>query len=590
MKFSALVISLLPTLALGQAFGRFGYSSSLLVPGLSVDKGGFRAKLPGATAFRFEQPSTYWKVVETTPNRQGVSLSGKPWCPAKVRQDLTAVGFSLYVERGLGLKLSSAQAPYISWAEGSVGTDVASAPARWAMISFRDAQPPVVLGFLDGSQGLKLTGRPGDWTIRTGNDYRGWIRVALPFGLAGRATSTAATLGAASRAVSAAGDVWYAPPAQLKETRLVSDDQAVTVTWEYDRPGAVVPTPLALAPITWYRLSTASKINSLDGYTEEGPQAVLGGRSLSVRLPVRRLYPGRAITEGRLEGSPIATVSALDPAGIAELSLATLCAQADEGVREAGRMAAADYFENLLAVREPNTTQNLPYAVDGEGLDILAAHALLKSARITAGFELEPGNALLTSLSWRRDALTWQLARTETRGEMTRRAAALAALAGWLLGTDEGRLEAALFEAGLAAQEALPIWLKRRGVTQTVPRRETLAGLRKLVFNRTTLVGDDTSYKPLLSPLRVLGQFALEYEKGALSWSAPREGTAGFTLIGPVGDILPSVNLSAIRLTPLGGLLVDCDVKSKGRCEASVTLTQGAIIPRMHAWPAFTER
>lgn len=588
MRFWALAISLLPALAGAEAFGRFGYNSAFTIPGLTLDKGGFRAKTPGATAFRFDQPSTYWKVVETTAARQSVSLSGKPWCPAKARQDLTSPGFQLFVERGISLRLSSSQAPFLSWSSGSVGPDVATAPAKWVLVSFRAAQPPLLIGFMDQPEGLTVTGKAGDWRIRSSASYKGWIRVALPFGLAPRPTASAATLGALTRAVGSFGNLWSDPSPVLQSLSVRGDEASVTATWTYDRPGAVVPNPVILAPISWYRLTTSSNLAAFDGYTEEGPQVVQRTTELSVRFPARRMPTGRAVTQVSATDAPIASASSVDPRSVTELALATLLAAADEGVQSAAQSTAAEFLESLPAIREPNSGQSLPFLADGTGMDVVAAQAVMKSARHTAGFDPDAENSFLTSLTWRRDALTWRLASAPSA--VSRRASALAAIAGCISGTDAARLEAGLFEAGLAAEEALPTWLNRRGYkTAAETPLQVMPGLRKLLLGRTTLPGDDGEYRALLSPLRILGFGAFFLQGTNLNWNARSAGTFGFSLVGPLDDVLPVLNLSAIRISTVGPLMIDCDIKAMGPCQAALSLKPGVGLPPLRAWPGYRE-
>ncbi len=579
-----------------QAFGRFGYTEKVAVPSFEVTREGFQIKSPLADGFRFETASTWWRPLATSEYQQVVGLSGVGRSPSKVRFDLFEPGFALYFGTGVGLHTASTAAPYLSWAEGSVGPGVPTPKVSWLMLSFRNAQPPVVLAFLGPPAAVTLTGRSGDWTLRTDSLYQGWVRVVAPFGVRGYSTNTAAELGRLVKRVVAEAAVWTAPAPRLLDVRVTEEPTAVTAVWTFDRPGALVPTPITLAPLGGYPLKLQSKTRRI-GADEEGPLVIGEESALVVRMPVRRVPTGRGVGVGGRASDAIGTVSPIDLPSVVEIALQNLCGTRDSLARQAGEDVLGAFLSDARYEVEPYTNQRLPFAAGGEGMDLVAAHALLMQARDTAERASSVGNALLTSLAWRRDWYTWRLWCPDP--VLARRAGALAAVSGAICPEAARRLDAAMFEAGLAAERGLPIWRRRvlGGPDTRTPLIEPLDALRSDLFLRTGAGAAATEYVRLLqSDVRVFGEVGVTTELDGnvvvLAWHAEAGQRVQLILasayplaVSPGGNVKDLRFDEALGFTTLKGV-----AEADGKCTVRLTPpTWASALPAMPGLPRYSE-
>ncbi len=436
---------------------------------------------------------------------------------------------------------------------------------RWAILSFPDDEPPIVIGFTRRAASLQIGGAPGRWTIGTaGKDDLGWVRLALPVGNHPFATNSPGELGRLAALAGANAALWSVPPADLKGFSVVGDANGVTATWSFDRPGVVVPLALDLASGGGYGVRILSGVRRTGlksgetGDRDEITTVVTTGPDLVVRFPARLVPPGRALAIGRPE--PLAPpTGATDVGGVARYALSRLLA----GSAPAPDALDDAYYAAAPSGTEPLTGQRLLFAPDGTGLDLAAANALLARCRANAAADLAAASLLpppappsapasapaaprpaagaegesagvkteaagrtplaepqLVSLVWRRDWRTLGFFGVESR--LARRAGALAALAGALSPDPARRLEGALFEAGLAADRVLAV---RRALAAGAPSPrlgEPFGPLRAALFARAFGREDDPFWATLRSPLRVGGEGAVTTEDGeTLAWTAP---------------------------------------------------------------------
>jgi hypothetical protein len=437
--------------------------------------------------------------------REEIDLGTGPGeSPTALSVNLLSPGFMLNFPKGFALHLKSTSAPYLSWRDASVGEHVPTPPVHWIAVSFKQGQPPIVLGFLDNLVSLQVDGQVGDWTIRTQSPYRGWVRIALPFGTQPLATDSAATLGKLSVSVAEANELWWQPAPRLKGTIIQDEDTAIEATWQFDRKGAIVPRGAALANLGAYPLSIKSKTHRLDGYTEEGPTTICDEDSLTIRFPINRVPLGRSITVGSPAMEPIGTVSAFDVGGIVELAFENLLAARDERSRKTAEDAVAELIQETQYSLEPHTNQSLPYGADGKGIDSAAANALLYQAYTMSTKPTSQDNSLLTSVTWRRDWYSWMVWTPETKE--SRRAGAFAALAGALCPEPERRLEAAMCQAGLAADRGLGIFFARSARKPEPKYLEPIWTVRNTVFDMVQTPRHPSAFADtLLGVLRIFG-------------------------------------------------------------------------------------
>jgi hypothetical protein len=430
------------------------------VPGLELDAEGLRVRHPAADRLRFEHRSLLWVVQDTSATGQTVTLTGASGAPAKVRANLWGEGLELYFRSGIRLRLTSMQAPYLTWSEGSVGPGVPTPSSGWCLLSFRDSQPPLLFAFQGKQAGLVLEGRSGDWVLRTDRAFQGWVRVVAPLGIQPHPTNSARALGELVQAVRPFAEAWRQPTPTVLETRVEDSPTAVEVRYRFDAPGAVVPPAAVLAPLGGYGVKLSGELIRRPALNEEGPVSVLRGTDLTLRFPCRRIPTGRALAVGQPTWQPPATVAAIDPPSVVELALGLLTSWSDRAAQTAAEEALTSFLGEATFEPEPNTKAPLPFGADGNQAELVAAHALLMQASRGNERASSEGNSLLTSLAWRRDTATWRF--WGVPAVKARRIGALAAVAGALCPEPERRLDGALFEAGLAAERGLQVWLRRR--------------------------------------------------------------------------------------------------------------------------------
>ena len=505
---STVLAALLVVLVGAEGFGRFGYRTTPELPGLSLDMTGFRSKSPQADKFEFAAPARQWKLAAASAEGQTVLLNAQALGPQKARYNLWQPGASLYFEKGMQFKVASTGCPYLTWSDGTVGEGVPTPETSWVLISFRTPQPPILLVLESGKAGFHFTGKAGAWVLKTETRFQGWMRVIQPLGTSEVAANSAASLGQLNQRVFENVTIWTQPAPILQNLEVKGDATSVEATWTFDRPGAIVPLGAALASVGGYPVRIQSKIRRLSDWNEEGPIAVCEEPTLKIRFPIRRIPLGRSLTLGKREIAPIGTVSPIDIPSVVELALENLLADRDLPTYQAADDTFTNYLNEAVYTQEPITQQSLPYTDKGVGIDLAACHALLMQAISIGRQASSEANSLLTSVAWRRDAYSWQLAVPDPA--IRRRAEALAAIAGVLCSEPERSLEAAMFEAGLAAERGLAT-LRSRKANQPEPTfSEPLDDLRQFAFFRDTRQADESAFgKALLSEIRVFGDASL---------------------------------------------------------------------------------
>lgn len=587
----------MPALASSQAFGRFGYTDRWEVPGVVLSREGFRTEGSAADTFRFAAPLRQWKPAATNEWSQTVQTGEFAGNPSKLRHDLTALGFSAYFGQGMRLLLRSTNGPILTWADGSMeaNTGYATPPTKWVVVSFRDAQPPMLFAFLDKEGALRLTGRTGEWVLSSEGDLGTWVRICAPLGNRAFPTNTVADLGKLKAACLPAVELAARPSPSLTYFSAIDEGPGVLGEWTFDAPGAVVPFPAFLSSLGGYGVLSASKTKRLDMNTQFGPVFVTDEPKLALRFLVRRVPTGRAVTVGSALGQGIGTASFLDVPTVTELALANLVASQDRAARELANGTVSEFLTETNYYVEPNTQQRLPFDGPGQGLDLTAAHALLLQSTISTARATSEPNSLLTSLAWRRDWLTWQY--TGAEAAKRRRAAALSALAYALAPEPERRVESGMLQAGLAAERGLAVWKHRTQGAPPPPKfLEAMFEVREDLFGKDDYRRKTGFGRTLLSELRAFGDVPIEClvrdKKLILRWKAPdtRVQTislaAGYPLTIAAGqnvaDLQSSqgLGITILRVTP----------KAVGLCEATLSLPEWADpLPAFQAPPRFEE-
>lgn len=585
-----------PVFARTETFGRFGYDAPPTVPGFTISREAFASNHPAADKVRFNHPLRRWKPSVVSATGQTVLLDDEPGSPAKFRQDLFGLGFSLYFNQGIELKLSSTSAPYLTWTDGSAANGVPTPNVKWLILSFRDSQPPLVFGFPDTPGSLQVTGQAGDWTIKSEPKFQGWVRVGLPVGLTPEPANSAASLGHLAQVALKQEPIWTTMPPVLKRVAVESDEDSVTAAWSFDHAGAVVPQAASLAPLGGYPLRVLSNIARFTYPLDAGPTDTCQGSELRVRFPVRRVPSGRGIAIGGDLGAPNGTVSPIDVPSVVELALETLTSTRDDQTRHLGESTVTEYLSQAAYTKEPSTDQLLPYDAAGTGIDVAAAQALLMQSLASSTQATSEGNSLLTSVLWRQDWSTWMPWVADPG--LRRRTASLAALAGAICPEPERRLNAGMLQAGLSAERGLQVWQRRQGTGSEAPLRETMLGLRHALFRLQGAPPDPGAafVDSMVSPLRVYGNLPIRLESDAkdltLEWMAlePKPGVVNFAssfdlVLAPIANLPRFVTHGQLGTTE-----VLYTPETTGLCDVKLTLPAWLrTLPKATPTPRFTE-
>ena len=592
----AVLVCALFSVAWGEAFGRFSYTDKPSPTGFILAADGFVADHPLADKFFFSKSSSVWHVVESSEFAQTIGLAAGKNNPEKLNVSLTAPGFGIFWRDGFQLILHSTAAPYLSWAEGSVSHGIPTPNVSWVVVSFKDNQPAIVMGFPDKACELKVEGRPGSWRIFATPRYKGWVRFGLLDGLKGNPANSAAALGRLSVLAARQSSLWISKPPHFLKCALTSDSQSVTATWTFDQRGCVLPVAAQFASLGGYPLriltptaEAALKENGL-------PVRVTVGRELTIRFPIRRVPTGRGLSVGEIPESTITTAAPSDIPSVVELGLENLRGSRDAELLKSGEDTLAEYILQANYTAEPISGQQLPFDAAGNGVDLAAAQAWLMQCVNNTQRSSSDSNSLLTSLTWRRDWATWGFGCVDRT--IGRRAAALAALAGALCPEPERRLDAAMMQAGMSAERGVARW-KSGENSQFASSKltEPMLPLRKSLFSLEGGRLPTSDFADILySPLRAYGGISvLVAQLGdhlELSWPALEPKSGLVTLASSYEITLSAVsNLARLNVKRAFGFVeLNYVPETAGYCRARLDIPSWAPpLPKSAVPPRYSE-
>jgi hypothetical protein len=239
----SLAVALLAQTGHAQAFGRFGYTDLPQAPGFQVDETGFKANLGGSDEFQFLRKLQIRRD-NSSPEEANYHCRSYAGNPNAFKVNLREPGFEMSFPYGFDFTLRCLTAPFLTAGEATYGPDTPAAPAKWVLVTFSDRQPPVLLVFRGTPLETIVTGKSGDWHLKSVGLYNGWVKVCLPFGLKSMSANTVETLGGMAKEVAHREDLWTQEAPRLQAVTVESDPDSVTVKWSFDRAGALVPPAL----------------------------------------------------------------------------------------------------------------------------------------------------------------------------------------------------------------------------------------------------------------------------------------------------------------------------------------------------------
>jgi hypothetical protein len=578
--------------AFGQTFGRFGYVPASGVPGWKITAHGFQCNVPVADEFVFPAPLPAWKPTATSAQAQIVDLGDEPTGgPTQLKMDLSVPGFSLYFPKGIDLQIGSIGAPFLSWPEGSVEQTVSTPATAWVLVSFRQGQPPVLFSFPDQQSAMIVDGEPGKWHLRTIGSFSGWVRVLLPLGLNPLSAATASSLGDMVGKVVKDQALWSGPAPVLLNTKVTSDATSVTATWTYDKAGAQVPQAALLAGFGGYPLHLTTKISQLESSSEEGPRAITKEPALSIRFP---LHPFTACRYLAVGVGPDLPTGSLDVKSASNLAFAALSSDFSSDQNAGAGASLMAFLSGAHGAVEPYSGDHLPYAANGAGYDLAAAHALLTQAMAISNGTASLQNPLLAEVLARIDSYSWQPWGVDDA--VWRRGAALASLASEMRPEPAQRLQGAMLQAGLSAERGLDLWHYWRGdITKLPPRLEVLENLRRSIFSLQGAVVSDPLSLELRSGLRNCGpgplQISQKDDKWFLNWMALDASPSELVLSGPAGvKFGVKRNLTKAMVVQKGSTYtVHYTPTASGACALQLILPVGSAPPPARVADGYVE-
>ena len=506
-----------------------------------------------------------------------------------MQMDLSVPGFSLYFPKGIDLQIGSIGAPFLSWSEGSVDQAVATPALPWILVSFRQGQPPVLFSFKDHPQATIIDGEPGQWHLRTVGSFSGWVRVLLPFGLDVRSAVTASSLGELAQKVTADQDLWSGAPPKLLNTKVETDATGITVTWVFDKAGALVPQAALLSGFGGYPLHVTTKISQLETSSEEGPMAITREPNLSIRFPLQAWPKCRYMAfQNGVREMPAAP---LDVAGAVKWAFRSLASDFSSDENSVAGQALITFLSHAKGDVEQFTGVRYTYGASGVGYDVTAAHALLTQALSVSNGSPSLQNPLLTETWSRVDSYTWQPWNMDEA--IWRRASALGALAFAMRPEAENRLQGAMLQAGLSAERGLDLWHYWRGdITKLPARLEVMENLRRRIFSLQGAAVPDSLVDELFGSIRSCNAQPVTITSAQLNlflrWKSFDGSPGDLEFIAPKETTFPwKGNLSSMKVTQSGDHFVLHYVpKASGDCFVVVKLVgDGASIPTEDSEP-----
>ena len=419
---------------------------------------------------------------------------------------------------------------------------------------------------------MRVDGKPGDYTLKFSPTYRGWIRVCLPFGQTPfkMDSGPAAAFGAAAAKIKQEQAYWRAPMPRAVAYKAEWVENGIVASWQYAKPGTLVPSSLVLAQSGGYGVKILSQISIAEGSLSQGPQGFCVGTELKVFFPVRRAPTGRALTVG----DPPKMEKAV---GLSGLPGAWLACHSDSYLDQIQKASIAS-TGGLALVAEPNS--GAP-SFDASAMAKGAEGALIES--VTQGLGGAPvPRPTINKLIWRRDWWTLCLAYPDSPEVV--KAQEQTAIAAWFSQDPNKVLEGCLLATGMSSAWAEPAYRTAFNFPNKVtswtakpgPLFQWIYGLKQ---------EPDAFFAPFTSPVFTSEPRALIIkQKGSsytVSWSHQEGDLKSLRFISKQGlKFETGANLSSVKAETIGDeTVVTYNPVKPGVCEMTLTLPTGITLP-----------
>lgn len=578
-------------LALGAAsfgsLGRFVFADVPQVPGLEITKSGFRVAHGVADSVYFAAPLNDLKAKRIADGEAVFQGRDYVYAPGAVRYSPWRPGLEFYFPLSMKFSIRTDLSPYLTWKEGSVGAEVPTAASRWHLLNFRDGQAPLMFFFEEPVQ-LIVHGETGNWVLEPTSKFKGWIRVLAPIGPK-RVASNVAALGELAQRVEPLVEQLSKPMPILQKFESRSDSGYLTAIWNFDGVGAAIPSALMLSKAGGFETRVLTGATNAIVDLVEGPIAFSKEPRIVVRFPMRRIAGGQSLAVGPI-GSGLSSASGFDLPSVVELALSHFGSGRDALTEDIVASCAGEYRRDLHASVDPVTGRSQLVGADGNGVDLLAAHALLQMS----GSDVK--KEFLDGVMERWDPWSWQIVAGDPI--VSSRATALFALAGAFSGDPVVRARAAMAEAACAANAVMGDYARRRGLPAVVKSAvQPMKDLRESLYKDLTLVANQPDFiTSLSSPVRIVegGPVEVTREGSAyvLSWNSRADGKNRISLVTEfpvefeakenIASIAPSTFLAETRLNIVA--------KGSGVCRLVLRLPGWVVdLPAIVESPRYSE-
>ncbi len=357
-----------PTLCLSSplppSFGAFGYPGPYQLAFFQCDES--TITFAEGRAIRYSPAGSDWSVQRLSCLDKVIVYRPQSGYPVRARLDAASSSISLEYRDGFLLE-GTGSPPLLTWADASAGAGVPTPRVGWVAMSWQEGGPIVLLRFASRPVSVVVAEQERGWTLRTEEPYAGWVHLWMPLGVERLSTRTAADLGRLAARLRPVADSLTDVPRAVGWS-VEPDPRGVTVTWEFDQAGVLIPNPV---------LSTVNRlrVKVLSNGTHLGTTTAMRSAEATLRLRflARRLLPGRAVTSGERSYE---SFNLDEPTGVSEAALAFLWNRLSPEDERVLRASVKSWRAGLPSVREPFTNLQWPGGKSRESLDEFAAYAL----------------------------------------------------------------------------------------------------------------------------------------------------------------------------------------------------------------------